>query len=215
MPIIPAASAICSSAASCRSGGAPPDPFRPSWRPAMWRNYLTGGVRALLKSRAYAFINVVGLASGLAACLIILTFVRYEFSYDAWLPNAENTYQFQMIYHPTPTGGLAGESQATSIASAAALKKDFPQVGRAAWTSSLTPIFMQNGVPSTAKKSYVNEGPLLDILRIPFVHDDPKTALDAPHALVLSETEARARIGEGNPDGKTINDDAAGKPTDY
>ena len=87
----------------------------------MWRNYLTVGVRALLKSRAYAFINIVGLAIGLAACLIILTFVRYEFTYDAWLPNAENTYQFQMIYHPTPTGGLAGESQATSIASEAAL----------------------------------------------------------------------------------------------
>lgn len=181
----------------------------------MWRNYLTVGVRALLKSRAYAFINVVGLAIGLAACLIILTFVRYEFSYDAWLPNAENTYQFQMIYHPTPTGGLAGESQATSIASEAALKKDFPQVERAAWTSSQTPIFMQNGVPSTAKKSYVTDGPLLDILRVPFVHGDPKTALDDPHALVLSETEARARFGEGNPVGKTITVVDAGMTNDY
>ena len=181
----------------------------------MWRNYLTVGVRALLKSRAYAFINVVGLAIGLAACLIILTFVRYEFSYDAWLPNADNTYQFQMIYHPTPTGGLAGESQATSIASEAALKKDFPQVERAAWTSSQTPIFMQNGVPSTAKKSYVTDGPLFDILRVPFVHGDPRTALDDPHALVLSETEARARFGEGNPVGKTITVVDAGMTNDY
>jgi len=52
----------------------------------MWRNYLTVGIRALLKSRVYAVINIVGLAIGLAACLLILTYVRYEFSYDNWLP---------------------------------------------------------------------------------------------------------------------------------
>ena len=52
----------------------------------MWRNYMTVGVRALAKSRTYAFINIFGLAIGMAACLMILLFVRYETSYDQWLP---------------------------------------------------------------------------------------------------------------------------------
>ena len=48
----------------------------------MWRNYLTVGIRALGKNRTYAFINILGLALGLAACLLILLYVRYETSYD-------------------------------------------------------------------------------------------------------------------------------------
>ena len=70
----------------------------------MWRNYLTVGVRALVKNKTYAFINIFGLAIGLAACLMLLLYVRYETSYDAWLPNAENTYQFQTHYRDKQTG---------------------------------------------------------------------------------------------------------------
>jgi putative ABC transport system permease protein len=51
----------------------------------MWRNYMTVGLRALAKNRTYAFINIFGLAIGLAACLMLLIYVRYERSYDEWL----------------------------------------------------------------------------------------------------------------------------------
>jgi putative ABC transport system permease protein len=54
----------------------------------MWRNYMTVGIRALVKNKTYAFINIFGLAIGLAACLMILLYVRYEQSYDEWLPNS-------------------------------------------------------------------------------------------------------------------------------
>jgi putative ABC transport system permease protein len=70
----------------------------------MWRNYLTVGLRALAKNKTYAFINVFGLALGLAACLMILLYVRYELSYDEWLPNNENVYQWQTNYHDQQTG---------------------------------------------------------------------------------------------------------------
>ena len=67
----------------------------------MWRNYLTVGIRSLVKSRTYSIINIAGLAIGMAACLMILLFIRYEHSYDQWLPDVENTYQFQAWYaHP-------------------------------------------------------------------------------------------------------------------
>jgi putative ABC transport system permease protein len=63
----------------------------------MWRNYLTVGLRALAKNKTYAFINIFGLAIGMAACLLILLFVRYEMSYDSWLPEcADRAYQFQI-----------------------------------------------------------------------------------------------------------------------
>ncbi len=61
----------------------------------MIRNYLTVGIRALTKNRAYAVINVLGLAIGMAACLLILLYVRYERTYDHWIPGVENSYQLQ------------------------------------------------------------------------------------------------------------------------
>jgi putative ABC transport system permease protein len=181
----------------------------------MWRNYLTVGLRALAKSRVYAAVNIIGLAIGLAACLIILTFVRYEFSYDDWLPNAENSYQFQTIYLPSPTGSVSGTTQFTSYVAGQALKKDFPQVQQVVWLSSQAPVFVQDGVPGAAQKSYVTDGPLFDVLRVPFVYGNPRTALDDPHSLVLSETEARTRFGRVNPVGKTLTVIDSGMKADY
>ena len=70
----------------------------------MWRNYLTVGLRALAKNRTYAFINIFGLAIGMAACLMILLYVRYEVSYDRWVPEADRVYQIQSWYKSSETG---------------------------------------------------------------------------------------------------------------
>src|SRR4028119_920272 len=72
----------------------------------MWRNYFSVGVRALAKNKTYAFINIFGLAIGLAACLMLLLYVRYERSYDEWLPNAQNVYQVQTHFRDPDTGEI-------------------------------------------------------------------------------------------------------------
>jgi putative ABC transport system permease protein len=181
----------------------------------MWRNYLTVGIRALLKSRVYAVINIVGLAIGLAACLLILTYVRYEFSYDNWLPEAENTYELATEYLPSPQGQQPSLSLTTAYVAGGALKKDFPQVERVVWTSSQNVTFLQNGTPTAAKKAFVTDGPLFDIVRAPFVRGSPATALDDPHSIVLSESEAEARFGDSDPLGKTITVASGDMTADY
>ena len=93
----------------------------------MWRHYLTVSLRSLAKNRTYAFINIFGLALGLAACLMILLYVRYELSYDEWLPNDENTYQWQTFYTDKQTGEEFNLQSAAWV-SGMALKKDFPQI---------------------------------------------------------------------------------------
>lgn len=59
----------------------------------MLKNYLKIALRSLLKNKAYAFINVAGLAIGAACCMLILLFVAYELSYDRWNPNAERIFR--------------------------------------------------------------------------------------------------------------------------
>ena len=70
----------------------------------MWRNYWTVALRALAKNRTYSIINIAGLAIGMAACIMILLYIRYEQSYDEWLPDVENTYELQAWY-PHPQDG--------------------------------------------------------------------------------------------------------------
>jgi putative ABC transport system permease protein len=94
---------------------------------AMWRNYWTVAVRALAKNRTYSIINIVGLAIGMAACVLILLYIRYEKSYDKWIPDVENTYELQSWY-PHPKAQPPGFFQMSTYSAQAALEKDFPQI---------------------------------------------------------------------------------------
>ena len=171
----------------------------------MWRSYVTVGLRALAKNKVYAFINIFGLALGIAACLLILTFVRYEFSYDSALPGAEDAYQLQDFYKPTERGGEEYKLQVTSFVSGTALEKDFPQIEKRVYlTGGSGMTFIQNGQAFSPDVAWFADGNIFDILQVPFVAGDPRHALDDPHALVLSEREAKARFGKENPIGKTL-----------
>ncbi|MFL6863591.1 MAG: ABC transporter permease [Allosphingosinicella sp.] len=181
----------------------------------MWRNYLTVGVRALAKNRTYAFINIFGLALGLAACLLILLYVRYERSYDGWIPGAERAYQLQDYYHATPNGGEEMKLQMTSYVSGKALVKDFPQVENAVYVASSGATIMQKGEPSYAEHFSFVSGNLFDILPVPFVAGDARTALARPNSLVLTEEEAYKRFPNQNALGKILTLVVQGKTADY
>ncbi len=169
----------------------------------MWRNYLTVGLRALLKNRTYAVINIAGLAVGLAACLMILLYVRYETSYEAWLPNADRTFQLQNIVLPTKNGGEEYRLQMSSYVSRRDLVKDFPQIERAVYVHIGGGYILQNGQASSAEVRFVDDN-LLQVIELPLVRGNRATALQRPGQLVLSESEARRRFGAENPIGRTL-----------
>jgi putative ABC transport system permease protein len=154
----------------------------------MWGNYLTLGFRSLMKNGTYAFINIFGLALGLAACLLLLLYVRYETSYDAWLPEAERVYQVQTV-HTDPETGHVTVSQGSHGAAAAPLKKDFPQVEFAVRADAERPVLLKNGEPVFADV-YMTEPDFFKILQLRFLRGDPQTALAAAESLVMSRSEA-------------------------
>jgi len=169
----------------------------------MWRNYLTVGFRALMKSRTYALINIVGLAVGLAACLMLLLYVRYERSYDNWLPNAANIYQLQNVSTDPQTGQRVG-SQASQYAAAHALKQDFPEIEHVLHMFGTFAIAMRDGEALTIEDSLGVDGAFFDVLPLPLVRGDPATALARPGNLVLSESQARRFFGDADPIGRTL-----------
>ena len=180
----------------------------------MWRNYITVGVRALVKNKTYAFINIFGLAIGLAACLMLLLYVRYETSYDGWLPNAENTYQFQSHYKSKQTGE-EGRLQMTSYVAGQRLKADFPQVERRVYALSSSPVVMRGGNALPTEDVLLVDDLFLDVLQFPLVQGDPRTALNRPGMVVLTQTEARRIFGREDVLGQTLTMISRGITTDY
>ncbi|HYD14543.1 MAG TPA: ABC transporter permease [Allosphingosinicella sp.] len=180
----------------------------------MWRNYLTAGLRAFARNRTYALINVLGLALGFAACLMILLYVRYELSYDDWVPNAENIYQVQTDYAPQQNGDDPN-LQMSSYVSGLALARDFPQVERRVYLLPNTATVIRGGQAFAVPEAAMVDGPFFDVFAFPLVHGDPRTALAQPGMVVLSESEALRLFGPGNPVGQTLTVTVNGSNVDH
>ena len=177
----------------------------------MWRNYWTVAVRALAKSKTYSVINIAGLAIGMAACVLILLYVRYENGYDKWLPDADNTYQFQAWY-PNPKSGIPLFGQMSAYVTKDRVKKDFPQVERVGYLLSGTPVIMKDGQSSFGEDYGTTDDDFLKVVKLPMVAG---TTLTAPGTAVLSQTEAVKQFGTNQVLGRTLSTVAKGKQRDY
>ncbi|NNM75508.1 FtsX-like permease family protein [Sphingomonas sp. ID1715] len=179
----------------------------------MWRNYLTVGVRSLLKNRVYAAINILGLAIGMAACLMILLFVRYEFSYDQWLPNSDNVYQFQSWYKSKETGE-DNKLQMTPWPAGKAAAKDFPQIEKEVYAFTTEPVMIEKGVAITIKDFIYTDGNLLEVIQLPLLSGN-RADLNAPGTAAVSRSQAIARFGTDNVVGRTLTVISRGKSRDF
>jgi putative ABC transport system permease protein len=180
----------------------------------MWRNYMTVGVRALIKNKTYAFINIFGLGVGLAACLMLLLYVRYETTYDQFLPNAENTYQFQTHYQDKQTGRV-GDLQMASYVTEQRLRNDFPQIDRSVYALGSAPVIRRGAEALSTEKVLLVNNLFFDVLQFPFAQGDPRTALSQANTAVLTQSEARRVFGTENVLGRTLTMISRGRTIDY
>jgi len=180
----------------------------------MWRNYLTVGLRALAKNKVYAFINIFGLAIGIAACLMILLYVRYESSYDDWLPDNDRVYQFQSNYQ-SPTSSDKFDNQGVPYVTKAALLKDFPQIESATYVGGGVNItVLKDGQAYTPEDAQLVDSRFLDVVALPMVHGNDN-ALSKPGTAVLSEREAIRAFGSTDVIGRTLSTLIMGVKADY
>jgi putative ABC transport system permease protein len=169
----------------------------------MWRNYLAVGFRSLVKSRTYAFINIFGLSVGLAACLMLLLYVRYERSYDQWLPNAANLYQLQTSYLPTDSSE-GFDTQMSAYVAGTSLEANFPQIQRRLYMRASAPTVVRGGEAFDVDDARMVDGPFFDIFQIPLLHGDPGSALAQSGNVVLSRSQAVRLFGTENAVGQTL-----------
>ena len=177
----------------------------------MWRNYWTVAVRALAKSKTYSIINIAGLAIGMAACIMILLYIRYEQSYDSWIPDVENTYQFQ-TYGKNPDDGQEFNIRMTSYVTKDRLKKDYPQVVAAAYLQDNEPVFLKDGQASATENFMFTDDDFLKVVSLPLLAG---TTLTAPQTAVITKSEAIKRFGTDQVIGRTLTVISRGQKRDF
>jgi len=177
----------------------------------MWRNYWTVAVRALAKSKTYSIINIAGLAIGMAACIMILLYIRYEQSYDSWLPDVQNTYEVQ-TWAPHPKDGEPFFLQMAPYASKDAIKKDYPQVQAAAYIQDAGPVFIKDGQASSTKGWMFTDDDFLKVVSLPLIAG---TTLTQPQTAVITKSEAMARYGNDQVVGRTLTVISRGVKRDF
>ncbi|HEX8240767.1 MAG TPA: ABC transporter permease [Allosphingosinicella sp.] len=178
----------------------------------MWRNYLTVAIRALGKNRTYAFINIFGLAVGLAACLLILLYVRYETSYDEWLPDSDRIYQVQATWHEP--GQPVTRNQHSPLPVRDTIAAGFPEIEAVTIASPGRMQTLRQGQPVFVDELYVDPA-FFDIFRLEFLRGSAKTALPNVNSLVLTESEALQQFGTIDVLGRTVTERISTGTYDY
>jgi predicted permease len=162
----------------------------------MFKNYLTTALRNIKKHKTYSFINIAGLAIGIAACSLILLWVQDELSYDHYHKNLENIGKAVL--------NVEGEYwNSSNWALAPILKQDYPEIEKATRYASRTRLmkYEQNRFYETG--AFVDED-FLEIFTYPLLEGNPKTALATNNSIVLTREIATKYFASENPLGKVI-----------
>ncbi len=168
----------------------------------MIRNFFLSAVRNISRHKGFTFINVTGLAIGLAASLLILLWVQDELSFDKFHENAWNIYRVEEDqfysgerYHVTVTPHPSGP----------VWKERIPEIIDQTRINRLPRLLFRTGDNVFFESSVVAaDSGLFKIFTLPFQNGDPETALKDPHSIVLSEKLAEKYFGDTNPLGQTI-----------
>jgi len=176
----------------------------------MLKSYFKIAFRQLKKQKMYSAIKIGGFALGIAACLLIALFIRDELSYDKNYVHGDRTYR---LLHEYDNNGKARLSWANQAPIAVTLKKDFPEVEKAARMLDF-PLFKGAGSNQVKKadgtQSIYEQGfayadhDLLDILDVHMVYGDRAHALTQPATLVLTRRMAEKYFPGENPVGKVL-----------
>ncbi len=167
----------------------------------MFKNYFMVTLRNLFKYRVFSAINILGLALGLMACLLILHYVHFELSYDTLSPHSERIYRVTTDQYQ---GEIVTLQDAMSFnALGPALKQDLPEVE--AFARALPLVYrdgftlIKDGIKHQEKKAYFADPSFLDFFPYQTLQGNAREALKEPYAVVLTQSLARKYFGDKNP----------------
>ena len=166
------------------------------WRKAMFSNYFKIAFRNLKRKPGYSAINIVGLAVGMAACILIFLWVQDELSFDRFHQNQDRIYRIIQ-----QRDGQWFSSSPFSLART--LKQDFPDIELASRFLPRT-LLLSRGDQAFYEPVSLVDPDFLNLFSFPLVKGDPHTALDTERMIVLTETATKKYFGTEDPVGQIL-----------
>jgi len=176
----------------------------------MLGNYFKTAIRNLIGTKLFSLVNILGLAIGMTACLLILHYVSFEKSYDRFHEDGDRIYRLR--YERASAEGQTVKFASCTGPAAVFLRERYPEVEQVArlvrWRATVSldnQQFAEDGM-------YFAEPELLEILKFKIIKGDPGTGLKDANNALISQTTAKKYFGNQNPIGKTFSVD---KKVDY
>lgn len=166
----------------------------------MLRNFFKTAFRNIVKYRAYSMINFIGLTSGLALSLLIITYVRSELSYDRFHAKADRIYRLR---YAAPNGM---ELASTPPPISPRLKDFFPEVEETArmYGRNVSISRPEENEVFEETNIFFADSAIMDIFSFDFVRGDAKGALANEFTVLITEEMAEKYFGNTDPIGQTL-----------
>ncbi|WP_133994787.1 ABC transporter permease [Dinghuibacter silviterrae] len=168
----------------------------------MYKNYWKIALRTLWRNKFFSAINIIGLAAGLAVCLLITLYVTDECGYDRYNENADRIYRLDADLF---MNGTLFNSATSPNPMPGTLAKDYPMIEQFVRLSFEYDILVRKGNQNIQEHhSVLADSTFFKVFTAPMIAGDPLTALNEPNSVVIDETTARRYFNSTDVIGKTL-----------
>jgi putative ABC transport system permease protein len=176
----------------------------------MLKNYLVVAFRSLRRNATASTINILGLAVGMAASLLILHYITFETSYDRFHPNSDRIYRLR--YERTDNTGLSVKFASCCPPAAARIRDKYSEVEKIGRMLNTEASVSYEDKTFLESKIFFAEPDVFQVLMFNFVEGDPSSGLASPNNTFISQSIAKKYFGDQNPVGQSL---SFNKKTDY
>lgn len=168
----------------------------------MFKNYIKTAFRSLYKNKGFTAINILGLALGLATCLLIVFYVVDELSYDRYNTKADRIYR---VNEDLKLGENKVQYAVAMPPLAKTLKAEYPYVEDATRIKRAGTTHVKKGSINIVENNVAfADASIFNVFTLPMISGDPKTALLDPSTVVITESIAKKYFNTTNVVGKFI-----------
>ncbi|HEX7493801.1 MAG TPA: ABC transporter permease [Bacteroidales bacterium] len=166
----------------------------------MISNFFKTALRNIKRNTSFSILNISGMTIGLTGALLLLLWVRYEYSFDRFHKNRNYLYR---VVQTEKSDGRLHLYATTPFPLAASLKNEYPDILHSSRFHSWPTSFPKGDKVISGKLALVDKD-FFEMINIEFVKGDKSTALNGPYDVVLTEEMAKRYFGDEDPFGKTI-----------